>query len=83
MAGINTAVTAVGTGLGAGALTVGIIKANKDSQARVKYNDYMSSKPVQVQDRAEADAFFTTWEQDPNYGAGAAEYKELHQQSKR
>ncbi|MBR6752198.1 MAG: hypothetical protein IKL95_02920, partial [Alphaproteobacteria bacterium] len=82
MAGINTAVTAVGTGLGAGALTVGIIKANKDSQARVKYNDYMSSKPVQVQDRAVADAFFTTWEQDPNYGTGAAEYKELRQQSK-
>ena len=82
MAGINTAVTAVGTGLGAGALTVGIIKANKDSQARVKYNDYMSSKPVQVQDRAVADAFFTTWEQDPNYGTGAVEYKELRQQSK-
>ena len=30
MAGINTAVTAVGTGLGAGALTVGIIKADRD-----------------------------------------------------
>ena len=32
MAGINTAVTGVGTGLGAGATVVGIIKANKDKQ---------------------------------------------------
>ena len=34
MAGINTAVTAVGTATGAAATTVGIIKANKDSQAK-------------------------------------------------
>ena len=34
MAGINTAVTAVGTAAGAAATTVGIIKANKDSQAK-------------------------------------------------
>ena len=32
MAGINTAVTGVGTGLGAGATIVGIVKANKDKQ---------------------------------------------------
>ena len=34
MAGINTAVTGVGTGLGAGATAVGIVKANKDAQAK-------------------------------------------------
>lgn len=33
MAGINTTVTAVGTGLGAGATVVGVVKANKDKQA--------------------------------------------------
>ena len=33
MAGINTAVTGVGTGLGAGALAVGIVKHSKDVQA--------------------------------------------------
>ena len=33
MAGINTAVTAVGTGLGAGALVTGIMKHSKDVQA--------------------------------------------------
>jgi len=33
MAGINTAVTGVGTGLGAGALAVGIVKYSKDVQA--------------------------------------------------
>ena len=32
MAGINTAVTAVGTGLGAGATVVGIVKASKDKE---------------------------------------------------
>lgn len=32
MAGINTAVTGVGTGVGIAATTVGIVKANKDSQ---------------------------------------------------
>ena len=34
MAGINTAVTAVGTAAGAGATVVGIVKADKDSKAR-------------------------------------------------
>lgn len=33
MAGINTAITAVGTGLNAGATVVGIVKASKDKQA--------------------------------------------------
>lgn len=33
MAGINTAVTGVGTGLGVGATVVGIVKAGKDDQA--------------------------------------------------
>lgn len=32
MAGINTAITGVGTGLGAGATVVGIVKANKDKK---------------------------------------------------
>ena len=34
MAGINTVVTGVGTGLGAGATIVGIVKASKDASAR-------------------------------------------------
>ena len=34
MAGINTAVTAVGTATGAAATVVGIVKANKDAQAK-------------------------------------------------
>lgn len=33
MAGINTAVTGVGTGLGVGATVVGIVKAGKDAEA--------------------------------------------------
>lgn len=33
MAGINTAITAVGTAAGAGATVVGIVKANKDAEA--------------------------------------------------
>lgn len=33
MAGINTAITGVGTGLGAGATVVGIVKASRDKQA--------------------------------------------------
>lgn len=33
MAGINTAITGVGTGLGAGATVVGIVKASKDKEA--------------------------------------------------
>lgn len=36
MAGINTAVTGVGTGLGAGATVVGIVKASKDKEVEVK-----------------------------------------------
>lgn len=36
MAGINTVITGVGTGLGAGATVVGIVKADKDKQVKVK-----------------------------------------------
>ncbi len=36
MAGINTAVTGVGTATGAGATVVGVIKANKDKEVEVK-----------------------------------------------
>ena len=36
MAGINTAVTGVGTAAGAGATVVGVIKANKDKEVEVK-----------------------------------------------
>ena len=39
MAGINTAVTAVGTGLGIGAVATGLAKANTDSILAQKYKE--------------------------------------------
>ncbi len=39
LAGINTAVTAVGTGLGAGALVTGLVKANLDKQIEQMFID--------------------------------------------
>ena len=60
MAGINTAVTAVGTGLGAGATVVGIVKANKDAKAEGIYEtykvDYLTSDQVTIPSQEEMDA---------------------------
>ena len=57
MAGINTAITGVGTGLGAGATIVGIIKSNKDEQARSIAQSVNYSKPYNLMPtQAEMDA---------------------------
>jgi len=49
MAGINTAITGVGTGLGVGATVVGIVKANKDAAAKEIANKINYSKqPINV-----------------------------------
>ena len=82
MAGINTAVTAVGTAAGAAATTVGIIKANKDSKAKDKWDNYITNKPVQVMDNNAVDAFFAEWAAS-DWGASAKEYDELRKKSKK
>ena len=59
LAGVNTAVTAVGTGLGVGATVTGFVKASKDNQAqevakKINYNE----RPVNVfPTNEEMDAF--------------------------
>ena len=47
MAGINTAVTAVGTGLGIGATAVGVAKSSKDSLAREKINEIYTKENIE------------------------------------
>lgn len=81
MAGINTAVTAVGTGLGAGATVVGIVKANKDAKARKKYDDYINQRPLQVYDADEYTAFFEEWKKS-EWSDGMNEYNKLREESK-
>ena len=80
MAGINTAVTAVGTAAGAGATVVGIVKANKDSQAKEKFDDYINSKPRRAVDKKELQAFFDGWK-DYSW-EGEREFRELREDSK-
>ena len=49
MAGINTAITGVGTGLGVGATVVGIVKSQKDAEAkRIADKINYTEKPYQV-----------------------------------
>ena len=49
MAGINTAITGVGTGLGAGATIVGIVKSQKDAEAkRIADKINYTERPYQV-----------------------------------
>ena len=60
MAGINTAVTAVGTGLGIGATAVGISKSKQDSVAKDRYIkniDYTKGKFNVVPTELEMEAF--------------------------
>lgn len=69
MAGINTAVTGVGTGLGVGATVVGIVKASKDKQiARLekeleKLHEIQERRSFAVPNRAEllagVDAYYS------------------------
>ena len=81
MAGINTAVTAVGTGLGAGATVVGIVKASKDAKAKAKYDDYVKKPPREVLSQSSMDAFFYKWKTE--FSNDAMEYDKLRQQSKK
>jgi hypothetical protein len=49
MAGINTAITGVGTGIGVGATVVGIVKSQKDAEAkRIADKINYTEKPYQV-----------------------------------
>lgn len=50
MAGINTAITGVGTGLGAGATIVGIIKSQKDELRKKLNNDLLNLKNMTDQE---------------------------------
>ena len=61
MAGINTAVTAVGTGLGAGATVVGVVKSSKDAEAE-QYEKLLEelremTKDAKTSSKAEIEVF--------------------------
>lgn len=84
MAGINTAVTGVGTGLGAGATVVGIVKAKKDRDAKEVYDEinYMTQAVNVVATAGDMDSFDQDFlkvaiSKDKNY------YDKLRQQSKK
>lgn len=67
MAGINTAITAVGTATGAGATVVGLVKASKDKQAEeleqlIKELEELSGADRDTSD-AEVEKFLTEFEQ--------------------
>lgn len=81
MAGINTAVTGVGTVAGAGATVVGIVKANKDAKAKKKYDDYINQKPNQVFDVDQVNNFFVAWKQS-DWSDEDNEYDKLRKESK-
>lgn len=95
MAGINTAVTGVGTGLGAGATVVGIVKANKDKQiARLeqeleKLREIQSRRSFVAPNRAEllagVDAYYNdTHDETKNIEQSTqAEIDKLTTQSKK
>ncbi len=82
MAGINTAVTAVGTGLGAGATVVGIVKADKDKKAKdiIDKINYAEGKYHVADSETEYNDFGSAFLALEN--GGASEYKKLRQQSK-
>ena len=81
MAGINTAVTAVGTGLGAGATVVGVVKANKDAKARViaETTNYAKEKAKEVLDPDTRTKWLAEWDK----ADFEKDFKELRDQSKK
>ena len=83
MAGINTAITGVGTGLGIGATAVGIAKAQKDSKAKEiadKINYTKRQYQVMPSD-AEREAFLAA-AQNPSQDI-ESEFQKLREQSKK
>lgn len=92
MAGINTAVTAVGTAAGAGAITVGFIKANKDELIEKLEMEKLkkieesginsgSKNPPSDQVLAAADNYFTI--NQSNTSEIDSEIEQLNKQSKK
>lgn len=82
MAGINTAITGVGTGLGAGATIVGIVKAGKDAEAK-KIADTInySERPVNVMpNQQQMDAYGQAY---LNSSEAEDQFKKLREQSKK
>ncbi len=81
MAGINTAITGVGTGLGAGATIVGIVKANKDAQAKqIADKINYTEKPYQIMP---TEAQMNEMRNEFNSAGLQNEFDELRRQSKK
>ena len=87
MAGINTAVTGVGTGLGIGATAVGIAKSNVDAESRDLYkkltdyaNGYQGVNPTADETEAWLVAFDNAWDDDSLI---SKKYNELRDKSKK
>jgi len=91
MAGINTAVTAVGTAAGAGATVVGLVKANKDAQAKTKIDDMNANlkyteesvKAWKWEDENEMNAWLADFRQKMQNGVWEKDVKELRDKSKK
>ena len=94
MAGINTAVTAVGTATGAAATVVGIVKANKDAQAKsavdainlaggIKYTEEYITEHSQWPTKKQLDAFKADFEQKMKDKVWDEEIKPLRDESKK
>lgn len=82
MAGINTAITAVGTAAGVGATVVGVIKAGKDADAKVIADtiNYINNPPdMVIPESASWDAFLA----DFNAAEAEQNYKRLRDESKK
>jgi hypothetical protein len=93
MAGINTAVTGVGTAANAGATVVGIVKASKDKQAEeleellAKIDEINKESQMDPPSEAEADAFLKEFSAElakaaENSAAYQSELDKLNKQSK-
>ena len=83
MAGINTAITGVGTGLGIGATAVGIAKAHKDSEAK-KIADKINytKRAFNVMPTQEDINAFSAAAQNPSPDI-ESEFQKLREQSKK
>jgi len=84
MAGINTAVTGVGTGLGAGATVVGLVKASKDKRIEDLENRLPNVRESYGQTSYDSDdaavRLKAAW--DANTGTAQTEIEKLTKQSK-
>lgn len=89
MAGINTAITGVGTGLGVGATVVGIVKEKKDQAAdKLKLDKLRAIDNQRIENetpatgREDLDAFSAAWESTPYGQKVESDIEKLDRQSK-